>query len=50
MQLNTLFADDTNLLNIKNNQNKMQREMNTDLRNLCLWLMANKIYLNKTKT
>ena len=24
--------------------------MNTDLKNLCLWLLANKISLNKTKT
>ena len=45
-----LFADDTNLLNININQNKMQREMNIDLRNLCQWLLANKISLNKTKT
>ena len=33
-----LFAHDTNLLNIYNNLKKIQREINIDLRNLCLWL------------
>ncbi len=45
-----LFADDTNLLHINKNLAKLQNEMNADLNNLCSWLLANKISLNKTKT
>ena len=45
-----LFADDTNLLHVKNNLNQLQKEMNADLKSLCAWLLANKISLNKTKT
>ena len=45
-----LFADDTNLLNISCNLKQLQKQMNADLKNLCLWLLANKISLNKTKT
>ena len=45
-----LFADDTNLLNINSNLRQLQKQVNTDLKNLCLWLLANKISLNKTKT
>ena len=45
-----LFADDTNLLNINSNLKQLQRQMNVDLKHLCLWLLANKISLNKTKT
>ena len=42
-----LFADDTNLLNINSNLRQLQKQVNTDL---CLWVLAKKIYLNKTKT
>jgi exonuclease III len=45
-----LFADDTNLLNINSNFKHLQKQMNADLKCLCLWLLANKISLNKTKT
>jgi hypothetical protein len=45
-----LFADDTNLLHINTNLNKLQKEINIDLKSLCSWLLANKISLNKTKT
>ena len=45
-----LFADHTNLLNINKKLKKLQREINTDLKCLCSWLLANKISLNKTKT
>ena len=45
-----LFADNTNLLSIKNNQKIMQREMNIDLKNLFRWLHVNKISLNRNKT
>ena len=45
-----LFADDTNLLNISNKLKKLQKLMNADLKKRCLWLLANKISLNKTKT
>ena len=47
------FADDTNLLytikNKKRNRN-IVRNLNTDLRCLNHWLLANKISLNSTKT
>ena len=45
-----LFADDTNLLHMSKNLKNLQKEMNYDLKNLCLWLLANKISLNKSKT
>ena len=45
-----LFADDTNLLNINSNLKQLQKQLNTDLKHLCLWLLANKISPNKTKT
>ena len=45
-----LFADDTHLLHINKNLKRLQKEMNADLRSLYLWLLANKISLNKTKT
>ena len=45
-----LFSDDTHLLHINKNLKKLQREMNADLKSLNLWLLANKISLNKTKT
>ena len=44
------FADDTNLL-IKNTSLKqLQKHLNFDLRQLVLWLKANKISLNTSKT
>ena len=44
------FADDTNLL-IKNASLKqLQKHLNLDLRQLCNWLIANKISLNCGKT
>ena len=45
-----LFADDTCLI-IKNKCLKqLKKHLNLDLRNLCRWLRANKISLNKSKT
>ena len=44
------FADDTNLLRISTSYNKLQKELNSDLKNLNHWLLANKISLNETKT
>ncbi len=44
------FADDTNLLNINANIKKLQYEVNYDLKQLCLWLLANQISLNTGKT
>ena len=44
------FADDTNLLNINSSPNKIQRQMNLDLKNVYKWLLANKISLNAAKT
>ena len=37
-------------MNINSNLRKLQKPVNNDLKNLCLWLLANKISLNKTKT
>ena len=45
------FADDTNLLHIsKNSYTRMCRKINTDLKSLSNWLLANKISLNVQKT
>ncbi len=44
------FADDTNLLHINSTYKKLQKSLNMDLKNLCNWLLANKISLNCTKT
>ena len=45
------FADDTNLLHIsKNTPNRMARKINSDLKSLRHWLLANKISLNAGKT
>ena len=46
------FADDTNLLYIPKNKlnNRSIRKLNSDLRNLNHWLLANKISLNSSKT
>ena len=44
------FADDTNLLHISKSPQKLQRQLNLDLRFLYNWLLANKISLNCAKT
>ena len=44
------FADDTNLLNINKSPKKMQKQINSDLKLLYKWLLANKISLNCSKT
>ena len=44
------FADDTNLLNINHSFHIIQNQLNHDLKGLCLWLLANKISLNDSKT
>lgn len=44
------FADDTNLLNIQDDYKKLQKSINQDLKNLYMWLLANKISLNCSKT
>ena len=44
------FADDTNLLNIETNPKQMQKLINSDLKTLYNWLLANKISLNCDKT
>ena len=44
------FADDTNLLNIGTDPKKMEKAINTDLKILYNWLLANKISLNCDKT
>ena len=37
-------------MNINSNLRQLQKQVNTDLKNLYLWLLANKISLIKTKT
>ena len=44
------FADDTNLLHINDSIKKLNKAVNSDLRNLTNWLNANKISLNVSKT
>ena len=44
------FADDTNLLFLTNSIRKLNKLINTDLKNLSNWLNANKISLNVKKT
>ena len=44
------FADDTNLLNIGNSAKQIQKNVNSDLKTLYQWLLANKISLNCDKT
>ena len=44
------FADDTNLLNTSNSYKKLIKDVNADLKSLYLWLLANKISLNRDKT
>ena len=44
------FADDTNLLHIIDSIKKLNKAVNSDLRNLTNWLNANKISLNVSKT
>ena len=45
-----LFADDTNLLFTNSSLKKLNSSVNLDLKNLCVWLRANKISLNAKKT
>ena len=44
------FADDTNLLHINDSIKKLNKAVNSDLRNLTNWFNANKISLNVSKT
>ena len=44
------FADDTNLLNINSSIFSIKSQLNRDLKSMNLWLLANKISLNATKT
>ena len=44
------FADDTHLLNISASAQKIQKQINIDLKCLFKWLLANKISLNCSKT
>ena len=44
------FADDTNLLNINSSPKQLQKHLNIDIKQLCRWLLANKISLNCAKT
>ena len=44
------FADDTNLLHINYSLPLLQKLCEKDLRQLCVWLNANKISLNASKT
>ena len=45
-----LFADDTNFLTENSSLDGLQKNLNSDLRNLSTWLKANKISLNASKT
>ena len=44
------FADHTNLLVVNKSIQKLQKQVNLDLKYLCKWLKANKISLNASKT
>ena len=44
------FADDTNLLHFNKSVNKLNKLVNTDMKNLANWLNSNKISLNVQKT
>ena len=44
------FADDTNILHSHKSLDSLARNMNYDLRNLSVWLKANKLCLNVKKT
>ena len=44
------FADDTNLLIVSKSVNKINREVNYNLRLINNWLKANKLSLNPSKT
>ena len=37
-------------MNMSTSNKKLQKELNSDLKNLCQWLLANKISLNETRT
>ena len=45
-----LFADDTNITATGKTVNQVEIAVNSDLKNLRKWLMANKLSLNVTKT
>ena len=44
------FADDTNLLHFNKSVAKLNKLVNQDIKNLTVWLNANKILLNVEKT
>ena len=44
------FADDTSILNCNKSLNKINQQVNHDLKLINTWLRANKISLNATKT
>ena len=44
------FADDTSLLNIQNSIKEISKTLTKDLKELSIWLNANKITLNVTKS
>ena len=44
------FADDTAILSANQSLKQLQKHVNTDLKQLCHWLKANKISLNAGKT
>ena len=44
------FADDMNLSHINDSIKKLNKAVNSDLRNITNWLNANKISLNVSKT
>ena len=44
------YADDTNLLLTEKSLKKINKQVNQDLALICLWLRANKISLNTSKT
>ena len=45
-----MYADDTYITMAASDLNVLEREMNNELRNLNLWLLANKFSLNIAKT
>ena len=44
------YPDDTNLLLTEKSLKKINKQVNQDLALICLWLRANKISLNTSKT
>jgi len=45
-----MYADDTDITSAASDLNVIERDVNSELRNLNLWLMANKLSLNIAKT